>query len=165
MGRTKINSKLAQCVKAADEFEAFIASADYEAATRALKEMPFFEIPTSSEFLPVLRTHHQDFLARCVELTELMNARASNICELESLFTERGDLLQLVFKARFSFETLLEKRGGEGKTIPLWTRAEFEKKEEEIREALHLNKNKLEREIDFFVSNLRSTPRGEALIH
>jgi len=165
LAKSRSQSKLSQCLKAVNDFDECLDNGDLEGAALLINKIPYFDIPASSEILSVLRSHHQDLLARCVELSERMNTRPSNIAQLESLFSERGDLLQLVFKARYSFETLMEKRGVEGKSIPLWTQAEFEKKEEEIREALCINKDKLKRELESFTSNLKNAPKGEALIH
>lgn len=165
LAKSRSQSKLSQSLKAVNYFDECLDNGDLEGASLTLSKIPFYDIPASSEILSVIRSHHQDLLARCVELAERMNSRPSNIAQLEALFSERADLLQLVFKARYSFETLMEKRGIEGKSIPLWTQAEFEKKEEEIREALGINMDKLKQELESFVSNLKNTPKGEALIH
>src|SRR5690606_22946215 len=116
-------------MKALEDFDKYLDEGSIEKASLTLRSTPYLDVPHNSEFLSKIRTHHQEVLDRCLGITDKLNTRAINLGELEALFSERSELLHLFFKARFSYETLQDKRQNEGKPIPLWTQAEFDKKE------------------------------------
>jgi hypothetical protein len=152
-------------MKYLEEFDSAIEQGHIEEAILALRMAPFLDIPSNSQLLTAIKDHNQETLSRHLLLSDTLNVRVPNIAKLESLFTERSELLQLVFKSRYSYESLIEKRKSEGKDIPSWTKVEFEKKELEIKNALKKNLDHLRDELYHFFKHLEETPRSEVLIH
>jgi hypothetical protein len=134
-------------------------------AISILPSVPYTELPRSAENLAGIRDINQAFLARVLVLSEKIAARIPNIERLEALILERQELYQLLFKARFSYETLLGKRESDGKSLPNWTKNEFTKKETEIYSALSNNLGHLNNEIKHMMSSLKQSSSGEYLIH
>src|SRR5690606_4175468 len=126
---------------------------------------PFFEIPSSFQLLSALREHYQELLSRYLLISDSLNIRSPNLAKLEDLLNERNELLQLLFKSQFNYEVLLGKRKSEGKSLPNWTKAEFEKKEHDLKNELRSNHDRLKVELHYFFKNLENAPRGEVLIH
>lgn len=134
-------------------------------AIASLKIAPYFEIPDNSQLISAIKDHHQEVLSRYLFLTDTLNIRSPNLAKLENLFNERNELLSMYFKSRFNFEVLQGKRKSEGKSIPNWTKAEFTKKEAELKNELKKNFSSLQIELHYFFKHLENAPRGEVLIH
>ena len=163
--RSKSNSALSQKLVLIELADSYIQDDQPIQALSVLSKIPYLDVPRSAEMISGIRELNQGFLARSLVLSEKLGARISNLELLESLIIERSELIQLLFKARFSFETLLGKREDDGKTLPKWTKDEFKKKESEINDALKVNLAALEKEISTLVSALRQGSSGEYLIH
>ena len=163
--RSKSYSDLTKRTLAVQQVDLLIEDGNLLQAVPLLKEILFLDTPRSAEYLTSARELNQDFLGRVILLSERLGARLSNLESLESLLVERTELLQLLFKARMSFETLLGKRETDGKALPQWSKDEFKRKEEEISLAVSNNMKALLSEINATISSLQQGSSGEYLIH
>lgn len=163
--KNKTLSKLSASQKFIEEFDAYMESGNTEGALLCLRMAPFLEIPSSFQHLGTLREHYQELLSRYLIVSDTLNTRAPNLGRLEDLLNERNELLQLLFKSQFNYEVLLGKRKSEGKSLPNWTKNEFEKKENDLRDELKKNLVSFNSELHYFFKHLESAPSGEVLIH
>jgi hypothetical protein len=163
--KNKSLTRFSSCLKCIEDFDELMVSGNTDAAIPRLQMAPFLDIPANSQILAAIKDHHQELLSRYLQLSDSLNVRSPNLASLENLFHERNELLELVFKSRFNYEVLADKRKNEGKTLPGWTRAEFDKKEADLKNALKKNFTSLKTELHYFFKHLEETPRGEILIH
>lgn len=133
-------------------------------AIAILPSILYLEIPRSAESISNIREINQLFLSRALADFRKNWLTNSNIEQLESLVIERTELIQLLFKAKYSFETIAGKREDSGKSLPKWTKDEFQRKNTEIDTALKTN-FKLQNELEKLTTALKQGSVGEYLIH
>jgi hypothetical protein len=163
--KNKTLTRFSTSLKCIEDFDTLLEEGNVDEAISHLRMAPFFDIPSNSQLLTAIKEHHQELLSRYLILSDTLNIRTPNLAKLETLYNERNELLQMLFKSRFNFEVVLGKRKSEGKTIPNWTKVEFEKKEAELKNELKKNFSALRVELHYFFKNLEDAPRGEVLIH
>lgn len=163
--RSKSHSALTKKMLAVQYVDSLIDQGNLIQAVPHLKTILFLETPRSAEYIASTRELNQEFIDRVFVLSEKLGARLSNIETLEALLVERTELMQLLFKARLSYETLLGRREGDGKSLPQWSKDEFKRKEEEIHAAITTNFKSLQKEIDKTIHSLAEGTSGEYLIH
>ncbi len=163
--RSRSKSELAKKLDMIQRFDTLLENGAPLDAIPHLSSILFLDIPRSAENLSGIREINQAFLARALALSEKLGAHIPNIEVVETLIVERGELTQLLFKAKYSYETILEKRENDGKSLPRWSLNEFERKEGEIESSLSINLKNLKSEINKLELSLKQGSIGEYLIH
>lgn len=163
--RSRSQNELSRKIIFVHQIDALLEGGNPVEAITILPSVLYLEIPRSAESISDIREINQLFLSRALAISEKTGARIPNIEILESLVIERTELIQLLFKAKYSFETILGKREDNGKSLPKWTKDEFQRKNNEIDTALKTNFSALKDELANLVTALKQGSVGEYLIH
>ncbi len=147
------------------EFSSFIELGDYSRALQIILKVPYLDVASSTDSLLTLRNHNQDFVTKCLMMTEKLNTPGHNVANLEIAFTERFELIALLFKAQVNRRVLEDKRSKEGNKLPAWSIIEMEKREQEISNSLDQNLDTIKREIKELSEIISSKSSDEMMIH
>jgi hypothetical protein len=147
------------------EFSSFIELGDYGRALQIILKVPYLDVASSTDSLLTLRNHNQDFVTKCLMMTEKLNTPGHNVANLEIAFTERFELIALLFKAQVNRRVLEDKRNKEGNKLPAWSILEMEKREQEISNSLDQNLDNIKREIKELSEIISSKSSDEMMIH
>ena len=127
-------------------------------ALEELKKTFILDRFQTEQSIQALSSHHQEVLSKCISAAEQLGGRLENLAKVESMLSERTEMLTLYNKASFSFQNLKNKRLKEGKKIPNWSKDEYKTRVEQIKQELGRNEKSLEEEINklFMFLNNRS---------
>ncbi|HQH26162.1 MAG TPA: hypothetical protein PLP17_02100 [Oligoflexia bacterium] len=142
-----------------------IAERKYLDALKALRKSVMAELIIAPAVVESLREHHQNVLSRCLVIAEELNSHPANIAEVERLLTERVELHVLLIRASESYQGLKNRRERSGKSFPLWSKTEFEKRSSQIRSEIKRNSTALEAALDHLFSSVASGAKDSITYH
>lgn len=162
-GRQRGNQAKVQQSKMAlvDEF---IAKDEYPKALALLKTLPTLKLVSTPEAIEQFKEHHQNILTRALLLAEELNARLAPLPEVERLILERVDLLQLYVKAKEAFDSLKVKRQRAGKSLPSWSKDEFEQRLSQVKKELQQNEQLLSKSLGEMFDAIKEGPSSSSSV-
>ena len=156
--------KLKKVASRLEKVDALLSQHKCLEAIKMMRKAYVVDIAKTPERIALIKDHHQNFLSRCLLIAEEMGSRADNIAEVERLFIERNELLNLLQKASESYQNLKFRREQAGKNIPSWSQTDFEQRIKEIQKELTRNESELENALGTLFSAL-GTPTSENIVY
>ncbi len=159
-GRGRLKSAMS-LLSAVDEL---MARKENVEALKLLRQSIVLETISEENLINLFRDHHENILSRLVLISEEMGSRPEHLAEVEELFIERTELMGLYARAQDSYKSLSSRRAKEGKSLPSWSKADFEKRIVQIQEELRLNQKTLQTALDQLFRAV-SSAGGEPIVY
>ena len=123
-----------------------------------------YDVVHDQSLISLIREHHQNVLSRCVLIAEALESRPEHLAEVEQYFLERSELLDLLLRAKDSYQSIRSRRAKEGKTVPTWSRTDYESRIKQIESELEANLNNLKRSLSDLFGALSSS-NGQPIVY
>lgn len=133
------NYRLKRALKRIQKADDLMAANEFTQAIAELRRAILLDMRGTPKVIGQIKEHHQNILSRCLIIAEELGSRAPNIAEIEKLFLERAELLNLELKTGIAYAKFRSRRQTAGKEIPDWSKGDFERRAKEVREELARN--------------------------
>jgi len=161
-GGSKVR-KAAQRLKIVDTL---ISENRFKEASAELRRAIILDVVSSREMVERLRDHNQSVLSRCLVVAEEMGSRCDGLADTERLMRERNELLILLLKAEEALRSFLGRREQAGKSVPKWSKGDFQGKINDIKKEISTNQTQLRASLDeLFESIENASPSGSITYH
>ncbi len=136
-------TKAVRRLKLSDEL---LEAERYAEALRELQSAVLFDFHFNSRSIAEMKDHHQNILSRCLIVAEHLGGQLTNIAEVERLILERAELQLLYLRTDEAFQSVSRRRTTSGKELPAWSRADFSRRLDEVKQELGRNREQLRTE-------------------
>ncbi len=151
----KTQSRLRRAIERVKRAEKLVETANLSEALLELKRAMLLDIGQSRSVIESVKDHNQNVLSRLLIISEEMGARLEGAAEVEKLLVERGEIQLLQLKADLAFVRVKGRRESQGKDVPAWSKADFEKRIKDIKRELERNTKELDSALTKLFSSIR----------
>lgn len=151
----KTQSRLRRATERVKRAEKLVETANLSEALLELKRAMLLDIGQSRSVIESVKDHNQNVLSRLLVISEEMGARLEGAAEVEKLLVERGEIQLLQLKADLAFVRVKGRRESQGKDVPAWSKADFEKRIKDIKRELERNTRELDSALTKLFSSIR----------
>lgn len=153
----KTQSRLRRATERVKRAEKLVETASLSEAILELRRAMLFDIGASRSVIEAVKDHNQNVLSRALVISEEMGARLEGAAEVEKLLVERAEIQLLQLKADLAFVRVKGRRESQGKDVPAWSKADFEKRIKDIKRELERNTKELDAALTKLFSSIRPT--------
>lgn len=154
-----------RAVKRVEKADQLIEQKQFEAAIIQLRKAIYLGFQVSRPKLSAFRDHHQNIMSRCLIIAEELGGKIENIASVERLTIERGELQELLVKAKQAHIGLADRRKAAGKQTPSWTKADYNRRVNEISAQLEKNTLALKGEFEKLFASLKKGSNSESIVY
>lgn len=144
-----------RCSRALEDIDRALIAQNSVGARKLFPRALFLDwIQDSPELIAKSSHHHLDLLNKLIILAELENGTIRNLPKLETLLSQRGELLTSAFETRVARKRFKEKQKQKGKNPPKWSTKEFDTRLNALEKEVQALNNEILKEMKGAIDSL-----------
>lgn len=157
--------RLTKAKKRLSVVDAHLQSEAFDQAIAELKRALLFEVLPTSSLIQELRNLHQGIVSRALIIAEHHGGQIENLPDIEHLIHEREELQTLLLRTEEAFRTIAQKRTHAGKAVPSWSKADYQRRADEITKELKRNAKDLRTAFEQLFSSMKQGAPSNITYH